>query len=149
MTFLAFLFLMIGIGSGFLLKESLSISKYEENVNQIIEINHAEKQEKLNQIVKEGEIHIQYSTHAVFNGQMSQTFSVKNIPNNHHPIVFTIFDKTGDILYESKQIEPGYQLKAIELKKLLSKGIHECTIKIGYANEGNVSSLFPIMIEVQ
>lgn len=146
---LALLFLILGIGSGFLLKESLSMSKYEENVNQIVEIDHSEKQEKLNQIVKEGEINIQYSTHAIFNGNTSEYFSVKNIPNNHHPIEFTLYDENNEVLYESKQIKPGYQLRMIELNKSLSKGIHECQIKIGYANEGNVSSLFPIMIEVR
>ena len=146
---IALLFLILGVGSGFLLKESLSMSKYEEDVNQIVEIDHSAKQEKLNEIVEEGEIHIQYSTHAVFTGQTSEYFSVKNIPNNHHPIIFTIYDETGDILYESKQINPGYQLKMIELNKTLTKGIHNCNIKIGYANEGNVSSLFPIIIEVK
>lgn len=146
---LALLFLLLGIGSGFLLKESLSMSKYEENVNQIIEIDHSKKQAELNQIVKEGEINIQYSTHAIFNGQTSEYFSVKNIPNNHHPISFTIYDETNEIIYESKQIKPGYQLKMIELTKQLTKGNHECQIKIGYVNEGNVSSMFPIMIEVR
>lgn len=125
------------------------MSKYEENVNQIVEIDHSEKQEKLNQIVKEGEINIQYSTHAIFNGKVSEYFSVKNIPNNHHPIEFTLYDENNEILYESKQIKPGYQLRMIELNQPLSKGMHECQIKIGYVNEGNVSSLFPIMIEVR
>lgn len=125
------------------------MSKYEENVNQIVEIDHTEKQAKLNQIVKEGEINIQYSTHAVFNGKTSEYFSVKNIPNNHHPIEFTLYDENSEVLYESKQIKPGYQLRMIELDKHLSKGFHECQIKIGYVNEGNVSSIFPITIEVR
>lgn len=143
------LFLFLGIGGGFLLKESLSISNYEENVNQIIQIDNTEKQEQLNQIVNEGEINIQYSTHSIFNGTISEYFSVKNIPNNHHPIAFTIYDETDQIIYESKQIKPGYQLKMIELIQPLSKGIHKCQIKIGYVNEGNVSSIFPIIIEVK
>lgn len=125
------------------------MSEFEKNVNQIVEIDHSDKQAKLNEIVKEGEINIQYSTHAIFNGQVSESFSVKNIPNNHYPIEFIIYDETNEVIYESKQIKPGYQLKMIELSKSLSKGIHECKIKIGYANEGNVSSLFPITIEVK
>lgn len=125
------------------------MSEYEGNVNQLVQVDHSTKQAKLNQIVKEGEIHIQYSTHAVFNGKTSEYFSVKNIPNNHHPIVFTLYDEKGDVLYESKQIKPGYQLRMIELNKTLSRGIHSCHIKIGYANEGNVSSLFPIKLEVR
>lgn len=141
--------LMLGVGSGFLLKESLSISDFEKNVNQIIQIDHSEKQDKLNQIVRDGEINIQYSTNAIFEGQMSQYFSVKNIPNNHYPISFTIYDEIGDVIYESKHIKPGYQIKVIELTKHLDKGIHDCQIKIGYVNEGNVSSLFPIQIEVR
>ena len=37
----------------------------------------------------------------------------------------------------------------IELEKKLSKGTHECKIKVGYAEEGNVSSAFPLTIEVR
>ncbi len=146
---IAFLFMILGIGSGFLIKESLSLSNYEKNVNQIVMIDHKEQEDKINQIVKEGEIHIQYSTHAIFNGQVSESFSVKNIPNNHHPISFTIYDENKEVIYQSKHIKPGYQIKMIELLKPLTKGIHTCSIKIGYVNESNVSTLFPILIEVK
>ncbi len=41
------------------------------------------------------------------------------------------------------------ELNTIELSKELSKGTHDCKIEIGYAEEGNVSSIFPITIEVK
>ena len=46
-------------------------------------------------------------------------------------------------------IEPGFEINKIELQKELPKGLHECSIKIGYANVGNISSVFPITIEVK
>ena len=52
-------------------------------------------------------------------------------------------------IYESKKIEPGYEMNQIELEKELSKGVHECKLIVGYAEEGNVSSAFPITIEVK
>ena len=49
----------------------------------------------------------------------------------------------------SKKIEPGYEMNSVELKTELEEGVHDCTIKIGYAEEGNVSSVFPLSIEVR
>ena len=63
--------------------------------------------------------------------------------------MFEIFDETGECVYVSKKIEPGYEMNQIELEKELSKGTHECKIKVGYAEEGNVSSAFPLTIEVR
>ena len=40
-------------------------------------------------------------------------------------------------------------MNSIELDKKLSKGVHDCKLKVGYAEEGNVSSVFPITIEVK
>jgi hypothetical protein len=94
-------------------------------------------------------MNVNYSAKAIFEGSMSETFNIKNIKNNHHPIVFEIFDETGECVYVSKKIEPGYEMNQIELEKELSKGTHECKIKVGYAEEGNVSSAFPLTIEVR
>ena len=93
-------------------------------------------------------INIQYSIGAKFKGKVSESFNVKNSINNHFPLVFELFDPNGKSIYKSKLIDPGYEINSIELTKELSKGIHDCTIKIGYANSGNVSSIFPITIEV-
>lgn len=129
--------------------QELAVSEYEDNVNQIEAIDASKRQAELNAIVEEGKMNVNYSAKAIFDGSMSETFNIKNIKNNHHPIVFEIFDETGECVYVSKKIEPGYEMNQIKLDKELSKGSHECKIKVGYAEEGNVSSAFPLTIEVR
>ena len=127
----------------------LAVSEYEKNVNQITEIDTSKRQEELNALVEEGKMNVNYSSKAVFRGTVSEAFNIKNIKNNHHPIVFTLFDENGNCIYTSKKIEPGYEMNHIELEKELPKGTHECKMKVGYAEEGNVTSAFPITIEVR
>lgn len=142
---LAIVIFILGWG----IRKEQDISDYEENVNKITEIDYSKQQEKLDRIVKEGSMNVNYSSKAIFDGKKSETFNVKNIKNNHHPIVFEILDEDGSNIYTSKKIEPGFEINNIELERELSKGIHKCQIKIGYAEEGNVSSLFPMTIEVK
>lgn len=129
--------------------QELAVSEYEENVNRIKEIDESKRQAELNAIVEEGKMNVNYSPMAIFQGTVSETFNIKNIKNNHHPIVFEILDENGECVYTSKKIEPGYEMSQIELEKELPKGTHECKIKVGYAEEGNVSSAFPLTIEVK
>lgn len=130
-------------------KQTIPLSEYEAQVNAITEIDYSKQQAALNAIVEEGKMNVNYSSKAVFKGTVSEQFNIKNIRNNHYPIVFEIFDSNGNCLYESKKIEPGYEMNRIELQKKLDKGIYECKLKVGYAEEGNVSSVFPITIEVR
>ena len=129
--------------------QELAVSEYEENVNRIKEIDVSKRQAELNAIVEEGKMNVNYSPRATFQGTISETFNIKNIKNNHHPIMFEIIDENGRSVYVSKKIEPGYELSQIELDEELPKGIHNCKIKVGYAEEGNVSSAFPLTIEVK
>lgn len=129
--------------------QELAVSEYEENVNRIEKIDASERQAELNSIVEEGKLNVNYSAKAIFDGKISESFNVKNIPNNHHPIIFEILDESGESVYISKKIEPGYEINQIKLDRELPKGTHECKIKVGYAEEGNVSSAFPLTIEVR
>lgn len=129
--------------------QELAVSEYEEHVNRIEAIDVSERQAELNAIVETGKMNVNYSANAIFDGTVSESFNVKNIPNNHYPIIFEIFDETGESIYVSKKIEPGYEMNQIELEKELSKGMHACKIMVGYAEEGNVSSAFPLTIEVR
>ena len=130
-------------------KEEKAVNSYEKNVNAITEIDYSKRQKALNAIVEEGNMNVNYSAKAVFNGTVSESFNVKNIQNNHDAIVFKIYDENDTCVYTSKKIEPGYEINSIELVRELRKGNHECKLKIGYAQEGNVSSVFPIKIEVK
>ncbi len=146
---IGFLILLFVVIMGHSCEPELAISEYETNVNQITEIDTSKRQEELNAIVEEGKMNVNYSSKAVFHGRVSETFNIKNIKNNHYPIAFELFDENGDCIYTSKKIEPGYEMNWIELEKALTKGTHECRLKVGYAEEGNVSSAFPIIIEVK
>lgn len=130
-------------------KEYNKDTEYEQAVNAITEIDYEERQKELDRIVEEGMINIQYSASASFDGKVSTRFNVKNIDNNKQPIQFTLMDENGDVIYKSKQIERGYEINAIELYKELPKGTHNGKISIGYVEEGNVASLFPITLEVR
>lgn len=129
--------------------QELAVSEYEDKVNRIKEIDVSQRQAELNAIVEEGKINVNYSPRAIFQGTISETFNIKNIKNNHYPIIFEILDEKGECIYTSKKIEPGYELSQIELDEELPKGTHNCKIKVGYAEEGNVSSAFPLTIEVK
>ena len=124
-------------------------AEYDQNVNAITEIDYSERQDAVDAIVEKGKMNVNYSPKAVFEGKTSVLFNVKNIKNNHAPITFQIFDEDDNCIFESKKIEPGYEMNCVELETELSKGVHDCTIKIGYAEEGNVSSVFPLSIEVR
>lgn len=126
-----------------------TVSEYEDNVNQITEIDYSEQQEAINAVVEEGKMNVNYSSKAVFNGTISEAFNIKNIRNNHHPIVFELYDEEGYCIYTSKLLEPGYEMNSIELEEELSEGVHECKLRVGYVEDGNVSSVFPITIEVK
>jgi len=125
------------------------VSSYEKNVNAISEIDYSKRQKALDAIVEEGKMNVNYSSKAVFKGTRSESFNIKNIKNNHYPIVFEIYDENEECIYTSKKIEPGYEMTCIELVKEMVPGIHPCKLKVGYAQEGNVSSVFPIEIEVK
>lgn len=124
-------------------------AEYEQNVDAITEIDYSERQEAIDAIVEEGKMNVNYSPKAVFEGKNSVLFNIKNIKNNHAPIVFEIYDEEDRCIYVSKKIEPGFEMNHVELEKELEKGVHDCTIKIGYAEEGNVFSVFPLSIEVR
>lgn len=123
--------------------------EYEEDVDAITEIDTSKRQEAVNAKVEEGMMNVNYSPNAVFVGKVSESFNVKNIKNNHGPIVFELFDEDENSIYQSKMIAPGYEIKCIELNTELEKGTHDCTIKVRYAEGGNVVAAFPITIEVR
>lgn len=138
--------ILIVIGSiTFLNREKF---EYEKAVDKITEIDYEERQEELNQVVEDGMMNVQYSLSCEFDGKVSTSFNVKNIENNKYPIKFELLDENGKVIYKSNKIERGYELNSIELDEELSKGTHDCQIEIGYAEEGNVASVFPITIEV-
>lgn len=107
-----------------------------------------ELQKLLDQKVKDGMMNANYSIGASFKGVKSESFNIKNIPDNKHDIQFALFDENGNQLYQSGSIKRGYEVNEIELTKALSKGKHNCKIAIWYVENdkqlGNIKSTFPI-----
>ena len=60
----------------------LAVSEYENEVNQIKEIDASKRQEELNMLVEKGKMNVNYSSKAVFKGTVSEQFNIKNIKNN-------------------------------------------------------------------
>lgn len=148
-TIIALLLVIIGILIWLLLLKfgtgnKPNMGQLMSQINQITEMDDADKQAAVNKLVAENEINISYETRPVFTDNISTNFRVVNIPNNHFPIVFILFDENDNVIYESDQIAPGYEVVGISLETPLEKGVHNGSIQIGYYNEGNVLSKFPI-----
>lgn len=147
-SILVILMLLGGIGIGYYLNKPEE-TQWEKDVNKITEMSKEDQQAAVNQRVEDGMMNVQYQIGATFKGKISESFNVKNIENNKDSIQFKLYDENDNLIYESDAIERGYEINKIELDKELSKGTHECTIQIGYVSQGNVSSSFPITIEVK
>ena len=141
--------LVLGVRCTYLGNINSRIESGEERIVEIAESDYEKQQEVLNAIVEEGKMNVNYSSKAVFRGVNSEKFNVKNIKNNHYPITFELFDEDNRCIYVSGELNPGYEMNGIKLQSKLEKGVHECRLKIGYTQEGNVSSIFPITIEVK
>lgn len=127
----------------------VTVLEYEDEVDAITKLDISERQEAVDTLVEEGMMNVNYSPSAVFKGKVSESFNIKNIENNHGPIMFEIFDEDDNSIYQSKMIAQGYEMNCIELNTELEKGTHDCTIKVRYADGGNVVAAFPITIEVK
>ena len=141
--------LVLGVRCTYLGDAKQRIEVGDEQIVEIADSDYEKQQEVLNTIVEKGKMNVNYSSKAIFRGMNSEKFNVKNIKNNHYPIIFELYDEHNRCIYVSRELNPGYEMNGIQLQSKLSKGVHECKLKIGYTQEGNVSSVFPITIEVK
>ncbi|BDF59116.1 hypothetical protein CE91St36_19330 [Christensenellaceae bacterium] len=83
----------------------------------------------LNQKVAEGMLNITINPQPVFeNGDAEGNWNIENIPGNHYSIrVRVTRDDTGDVVYESKLIDPGYYIEKAKLATPLPAGQYPCT----------------------
>lgn len=123
-------------------------TNYKTETEKITHISKEDRQKAINKIVEEGMININYQSIASFENNVSTSFKVTNIENNKKPIKFKIVDENQNIVYESDEIEPGYECKKIKLDDDFTheKGTFDWEILIGYSEEGNVSSAFPLKV---
>lgn len=83
----------------------------------------------LNQVVAEGMLNITVNPEPVFeSGGAEGNLNIENIPGNRYSMQVTVTrDDTGDIVYESKLIDPGYYIENAKLTTPLEKGQYPCT----------------------
>lgn len=78
----------------------------------------AEIQAELDKVVQEG----------MFNISINPDIRMENIPANHHLMSVTLSrDDTGEVLYASGLIEPGYHIQAVPLETVLPGGSYTAT----------------------
>lgn len=144
------LLIIVGMGvGGYLYLNQEEPDPFEQEMNRITEIPEEDRQAAIDQIVEENMINVAYAAECTFEGRNSLGFIVRNIENNHHPMVFEIFDEEGESIFVSEPIEPGYEMTSVTLGKDLSQGTHQCTIRIGYEGMSNVVNTFPLTIVVK
>lgn len=88
-----------------------------------------EQQEILNEKVKEGQVLLGIAAEPIFeyNGKKGR-IGIENDKANNYSFQVTITENaTGDVLYESGVIDPGYYVEFIELNKTLAAGDYEAT----------------------
>ena len=88
-----------------------------------------EIQAELDKIVEEGMFNISVnSTVTMASGSDEAELRIENIAANHHLMSVEITrDDTGEVIYTSGIIEPGYYIQSVPLLVTLAKGAYEST----------------------
>ena len=88
-----------------------------------------EIQAELDKIVEEGMFNISInSTVLMASGKDEAELRIENIAANHHLMSVEITrDDTGEVLYSSGLIEPGYYIQSVPLDVVLPAGSHSAT----------------------
>jgi len=88
-----------------------------------------EIQEELNRIVEDGMFNISIASAVLFESPTSKGEArIENIAaNKYHMQVDIILDETGECVYSSKLIRPGYSIEMIRLDTQLEPGVYPAT----------------------
>lgn len=88
-----------------------------------------EIQNRLNQVVEEGMVNISINPEPEFeNGSAKGNLRIENVAANHYDYIVTItLDDTGEEIYKSGVISPGYYVDEAKLTKELPKGDYNAT----------------------
>lgn len=90
-----------------------------------------EVQQRLNTVVSEGMMNVSMNPHPVFpNGNSAGTLRIENIEQNHYSYQVSItLDDTGEEIYQSGFLEPGYFIDEAKLETVLKKGEYPATAR--------------------
>ncbi|MDE3927519.1 hypothetical protein NNM86_00670 [Enterococcus faecalis] len=92
----------------------------------------AERKKAAEQEIDESKFTLSIYPEAVFeDGEATGDIYIRNEIGNAYPIsVEIVDDSTGDIIYESGAIQPGYEVTEGQLNKKLAKGKYKCTANV-------------------
>lgn len=125
------LLVIIGVLLYLLLNSAKTPSNRDPNalVGQIEGKTQEEIQAELNKIVEDGMFNISINSMMTFeSGTAEGDVRVENIPANHMLMSVQIkLDDTGQVVYETGIIEPGYHIQNDKLDVPLAKGVYHAT----------------------
>lgn len=98
-----------------------------------------EMQAGINQVVEEGMFNISINSNPIFeDGRTEGNLGIENIPGNQYLMQVTItLDDTGQTVYESGLIEPGYYIDKAKLTMPLAAGEYPATALFTAVNPEN------------
>lgn len=133
-TFLYVIIILLLILIVFLFKDKDSeLTKLQRDLNALAGIlpgkSLQEIQQLLNEKVQEGMVNISINPEPKFaNGRAEGNLAIENIPGNHYALQVDIqLNDTGEIVYQSGLIDPGFYINRAKLNKNLSKGDYPAT----------------------
>lgn len=90
-----------------------------------------EVQQRLNTVVSEGMMNVSINPHPVFeDGKSSGNLRIENIKQNHYSYTVSITrDDTGEEIYKSGLLEPGYYIDEASLTTALEQGDYPATAR--------------------
>lgn len=125
--------LLIGLAVFLVIDLNRDYERYEFDTDamagRIQMMTEEEIQQELNRVVEEGMFNISIASSIVFDSPSAKGEArIENIAaNNYHMKVVIRLDDTGETVYESKLIQPGYSIEKIELSKRLEPGEYAAT----------------------
>ena len=130
---LLLLLVIAGGTAAYFIQRAGTYEKYEFDAEamagRIQQMTEEEIQAELNRVVDEGMFNISIASAILFNGPDGEGEArIENIAANHyHMQVDILLDETGETVYSSKLIKPGYSIKNIRLDKRLEPGEYPAT----------------------
>jgi len=125
--------LLLAFGIWFFFLRDTGYDRYEFDTEamagRLRTMTEEEIQEELNRVVEEGMFNISIASAIVFESPTAEGEArIENIEANpYHMQVEIILDETGESIYESKLIRPGYSIEKIRLTEELEPGEYAAT----------------------
>ncbi|MGL6202152.1 MAG: hypothetical protein ACRC3H_24825 [Lachnospiraceae bacterium] len=100
---------------------------------------------------EEDQITMQINAAPVFeDGESEGNLDIGNPDINEYDLIVEItLNDSGEKLYESERIPPGYYIDNDKLQKVLSKGTYEATAKLTYYDGDDVRVFYNVILNIE